>query len=125
ATSLSESALNLSNIATVAMTWRTYSPQEIGVREVSRNDNEAAQQTQTPTDQRRIRFDSTNSKNSYADTCHVASTKEEVVLNFGPNQSLDQGQPDIQLANRIILSLFAAKRLTMFFKQGTFNLPEE
>ncbi|MBX3304153.1 MAG: hypothetical protein KF693_18215 [Nitrospira sp.] len=93
--------------------------------EVSRNDNEAAQQTQTPTDQRRIRFDSLHSRNSCTNTCHVASTKEGVVLNFSPNQSLDQGQPDPQLANRIILSLLAAKRLTMFFKQGTFNLPEE
>jgi hypothetical protein len=95
------------------------------VSEVSRNDNEAAQQTQTPTDQRRIRFDSTNSKNSCANACHVANTKEEVVFNFGPNQSLNQGQPNIQFANRIILSLFAAKRLAMFFKQGTFNLPEK
>ena len=93
--------------------------------EVSGNDNEAAQQAQTPIDQRRIQFDSFNSKNSSANTCHVASTKEEVALNFGPNQSLDQGQPDTRFANRIILSLFSAKRLAMFFKHGTFTPPEE
>jgi hypothetical protein len=90
-----------------------------------RNDNEAAQQTQTPTDHRRIGFDRPNSRNSYTNPCHMTNTKEEVVLHFGPNQSWDQEQPDVQLANRIILSLCAAKRLAMFFKHGTFNLPEE
>src|SRR5687767_968404 len=72
-------------------------------------------QTQTPTEQRRIRFDGSGSKNTYANTCHVASTKEEIVLNFGVNQSWDQGQQDIQvqLTNRIILSPLAAKRLAI------------
>jgi hypothetical protein len=65
--------------------------------------------------QRRIRFDGTGVKNSYANTCHVATTKEEVILNFGLNQSWEQGQQEmqVQLTNRIILSPFAAKRLAV------------
>ncbi|MBX3301372.1 MAG: DUF3467 domain-containing protein [Nitrospira sp.] len=78
----------------------------------------ATQQNPASTDKRRIRFDGTGVKNSYANTCHVASTKEEIILNFGLNQSWDQGQQDIQvqLTNRIILSPFAAKRLAMLLR---------
>lgn len=83
--------------------------------------------TPAPTDQCLIQIDKTKVKNSYANACPVASTKEEIVPNCEVNQSCDQGQPDsqVQLANRLILSPFEAKRMAMFFKQGTFNLPEE
>lgn len=66
-------------------------------------------------EQRRIRFDGAGVKNSYANTCQVASTKEEIILNFGLNQSWEQGKPEmqVQLTNRIILSPYAAKRLAM------------
>ena len=93
--------------------------------EVSRSDNEATQQTPTLTEQCRVRFDSPNSKNSYVNACQAASMKEEVVLDFGPINPSGQDRPHIQLTNCIILSLFAAKRLAMFFKQGTLNLSED
>jgi len=97
------------------------------VSEVFRHDNNAAPQPPAPTDRRLIQLDKTKVKNSYANTCPVASTKEEIVPNCEVNQSCDPGQPDsqVRLANRLILSPFEAKRMAMFFKQGTVNLREE
>ena len=69
----------------------------------------------TASDQRRIVVDSAGAATNYSNSCHVASTKEEIVLNFGLNQAWDQGQADlrVQVTNRIILSPFAAKRLAL------------
>jgi hypothetical protein len=62
-----------------------------------------------------MRLDSSNVTSSYANTCYASSTKEEVVLNFGLNQSWERGQKEmqVQLTNRIILSPYAAKRLVL------------
>jgi len=62
-----------------------------------------------------MRIDSSSVTSSYANTCYASSTKEEVVLNFGLNQSWERGQKDmqVQLTNRIILSPYAAKRLVV------------
>jgi hypothetical protein len=45
----------------------------------------------------------------------MASTREEVVLLFGINQAWHAGQKEVtvQLTDRLILSPFAAKRLSM------------
>lgn len=51
--------------------------------------------TQTLIDERRVRFDSADGKNSYANICHVTSTKSEIVLNFGLDRSRGKGQQDI------------------------------
>jgi hypothetical protein len=71
----------------------------------------AAARTAPPT----MRLDSSNVTSSYANTCYASSTKEEVVLNFGLNQSWERGQKEmqVQLTNRIILSPYAAKRLVL------------
>jgi hypothetical protein len=62
----------------------------------------------------RVKWDTTNLKSSYANVCNVTSTREEVVLNFGINQDWDRGaaELEVQLTDRIIMSPFAAKRLT-------------
>ena len=67
-------------------------------------------QAQTP----QLRWDVSNLKSSYANVCNVSSTREEVVLNFGINQNWDRAMQDIeiQLTHRIIVSPFAAKRMT-------------
>jgi hypothetical protein len=67
----------------------------------------------------RIRWDTKSLKSSYANVCNVTSTREEVVLNFGINQSWERGQPEleVQLTDRIILSPFAAKRLSMMLSR--------
>ena len=62
----------------------------------------------------KVRWDTSELKSSYANVCNVSSTREEVVLNFGINQNWERNQQEleIQLSHRIILSPFAAKRLS-------------
>jgi hypothetical protein len=66
-----------------------------------------------PSGQPRVRFDTSNLKSSYCNVCNATSTREEVVINFGINQTWDMQQRDleVQLQHRIILSPHAAKRL--------------
>jgi Protein of unknown function (DUF3467) len=62
-----------------------------------------------------VRWDTTNLRSSYANFCNANSTREEVVLNFGVNKTWERGPQDaldIELNHRIVLSPFAAKRLT-------------
>ena len=63
----------------------------------------------------RIKWDDANMKSSYANVCNVTSTREEVVMLFGVNQAWNRGQKEvtIQLTDRIIVSPYAAKRLTL------------
>lgn len=62
---------------------------------------------------RKIRWDTKNMKNTYANVCNVTSTREEVVMLFGINQAWERGKEEleIELTDRIIMSPFAAKRL--------------
>jgi len=73
---------------------------------------EAAEMTVEGT---KIKWDDSNMKSAYANVCNVSSTREEVVLLFGVNQAWNRGQKEvvIQLTDRIIISPFAAKRLSM------------
>ena len=52
---------------------------------------------------------------SYANVCNVASTREEVVVLFGVNQAWKGSEDEVivQLTERVILSPFAAKRLSL------------
>jgi hypothetical protein len=70
--------------------------------------------TEQPT-QPQVKWDDTNMKSSYANVCNVMSTREEVVLLFGVNQTWQAAQKNftVQLTDRIILNPFAAKRLAM------------
>src|SRR5437016_1937711 len=74
-----------------------------------RRDEPEAPRPTAPT----VRWDDSHLKSSYANVCNVSSTREEVVLMFGINQSWERGQTEVavQLTDRIILSPFAAKRL--------------
>ena len=62
-----------------------------------------------------IKWGDSNMRSSYANVANVASTREEVVLLFGINQAWHGGQKEvtIQLTDRLILSPFAAKRLSI------------
>ena len=67
--------------------------------------------------QQMLRFRTENLKSSYCNMANVTSTREEVVMNFGINQSWDQpvGTPDalaVDIQHRVILSPFAEKRLS-------------
>lgn len=62
-----------------------------------------------------VKWDDSNMSTTYANVCHVTSTREEVSLLFGTNQTLYTGQKEVKVkvTDRIILSPFAAKRLYM------------
>jgi hypothetical protein len=62
-----------------------------------------------------VRWDDSNLKSSYANVCNVSSTREEVVLLFGLNQTWNNGQREvtIHLTDRVILNPHAAKRLNV------------
>ena len=70
--------------------------------------------TQTP----KINWDDSQMTSSYANVCNVTSTREEVVMLFGVNQAWNRGQKEvtIQLTDRIIISPYAAKRLSMLLQ---------
>jgi len=63
----------------------------------------------------KVRWDDSGMKTSYANVCNVASTREEVTLLFGTNQTWHSGMEEVsvRLSDRVILSPFAAKRLSM------------
>jgi hypothetical protein len=66
----------------------------------------------------RIKWDDSAMKSSYANVCNVTSTREEVVLLFGMNQAWNRGQKEvtIHLTDRIVVSPYAAKRLSMLLQ---------
>src|SRR5690349_23181444 len=76
---------------------------------------DAADNGATAVEGTKIRWDDSHMKSAYANVCNVSSTREEVVLLFGVNQAWNRGQKEvtIQLTDRIIVSPYAAKRLTM------------
>lgn len=79
------------------------------------NDTSVSQGARTP-----IKWDTTKLTSSYANFCNANSTREEVVLNFGVNKTWERGPVealDIELNHRIVLSPFAAKRLTELLQQ--------
>lgn len=65
------------------------------------------------TGEQRVRVDDSRVKSSYSNVCNATSTRDEVVLNFGLNESWDRGHQElhIQLHHRVIMSPHAAKRL--------------
>jgi hypothetical protein len=62
-----------------------------------------------------IRWDDSKMRSVYANVCNVSSTREEMTLLFGTNQAWRSGQKEvgIELTDRIIVSPFAAKRLSL------------
>ena len=62
----------------------------------------------------KVRWETSSLKSSYANVCTASSTREEFVLNFGINHGWERSQREIeiQLTDRIILSPFAAKRMS-------------
>ena len=66
-----------------------------------------------------IGWDDSDMKTSYANVVNISSTREEVTLLFGTNQTwrTDQSQLTVKLSDRIIISPFAAKRLALVLSQ--------
>ena len=74
----------------------------------------AGSQTQTA-GQTKIVWDDSNMRSVYANVSNVAGGREEIVLLFGMNQAWHAGQKEVnvQLTDRVVLSPFAAKRLSL------------
>lgn len=69
-----------------------------------------AKKVATPT----VKWDDSNMRTAYANVVNAASTREEVTLFFGTNQTwnaADAKELVVQLSDRIVMSPFAAKRL--------------
>ena len=65
--------------------------------------------------QAKIVWDDSNMRSVYSNATNVAGGREEIILLFGMNQAWHAGQKEIkiQLSDRVILSPFAAKRLSL------------
>ena len=71
-----------------------------------------AEEAPTEAGGRKVEWDDKELTTSYANVCNVASTREEVTLLFGTNETgVGQEAMSVRLTERIILSPFAAKRL--------------
>ena len=68
--------------------------------------------------QLKISWDDSNMRSIYANVCNVAGTREEIVLLFGMNQAWHAGQKEVkvQLTDRIVVSPYAAKRLSILLQ---------
>jgi hypothetical protein len=102
-------------------------------KERSQEESGAVAESAQPGAQVKIRWDDTNMRSVYANVCNVAGTREEIVILFGMNQAWNAAQREIavQLADRIVLSPFVAKRLCLLLdnvirdyesKWGTLDL---
>ncbi len=63
-----------------------------------------------------IRWDDSKMQTTYANVVNAASTREEVSVVFGTNQTWnvrDQKEFTIELTHRIVLNPYAAKRLSV------------
>ena len=63
----------------------------------------------------KVKWDTANMRSTYANVCNATTTREEVVLLFGLNQAWSGTEEEVtvQIAERVILSPYAAKRLSL------------
>ncbi len=66
-----------------------------------------------------IHWNDANMRSTYANVCNVSSTREEVTLLFGTNQTWTTSQKEltVELSDRIILNPHAAKRLSVLLNK--------
>jgi len=81
--------------------------------EASQKKEEAKKETQRTLPN--VKWDDSKLVSSYANVCNVSSTREEVTLLFGTNQTWNTGQNEltVDLNNRIVMNPYAAKRLSL------------
>lgn len=63
----------------------------------------------------KVHWDDSRMRSSYANVCNVSSTREEITLLLGINQTWNATQKEvtIELTDRVILNPYAAKRLSV------------
>ena len=88
-------------------------PQDIQARVIQASESAKAEigRPAVPT----VNWDDSNMKTSYANVVNAASTREEVTLFFGTNQTWnltpDKQEFNVRLSDRVVLNPYAAKRL--------------
>jgi hypothetical protein len=82
---------------------------------MAENKDVSGQKNAQAAGQPKIVWDDTNMRSVYCNVSNVAGGREEIVLLFGMNQAWHSGQKEIKVAlsDRIVLSPFAAKRLSI------------
>ncbi len=68
----------------------------------------------------KVNWDASSMQTSYANVVNANSTREEVSVFFGTNQSWNSNESKeltVELANRIVLNPYAAKRLTILLSR--------
>lgn len=80
---------------------------------MAENTKNATPQAQEQVTAPKVKWNTENLKSSYVNFANANSTREEVVMNFGLNNTWDRVSPEleIELAHRVVMSPFAAKRL--------------
>lgn len=75
----------------------------------------ANETTKKPDDQPSIIWDDSAMRSVYANVTNVTGGREEIILLFGMNQAWQPSQTEVkvQLTERLVLSPFAAKRLSI------------
>jgi hypothetical protein len=70
-------------------------------------------------DQPNIVWDDSNMRSVYANVANVSGGREEIILLFGMNQAWQTGQPEVKvkLSDRMVLSPYAAKRLSFLLSK--------
>jgi len=70
-------------------------------------------------DQPNIVWDDTNMRSVYANVANVSGGREEIILLFGMNQAWQTGQAEVKvkLSDRMVLSPYAAKRLSFLLNK--------
>lgn len=70
---------------------------------------------ENPKSQPKVNWDDSAMDTTYANVVNAASTREEVILLFGTNQSWKgvEDEVNVSLSNRVILNPYAAKRLAI------------
>lgn len=68
----------------------------------------------------RVKWDDSQMSSNFANVVNVLATREDMTLLFGTNQTWNVSTSDelvVQLTNRIVLSPFAAKRLSLLLER--------
>lgn len=66
-----------------------------------------------------VNWDDTHMRTSYANVVNASSTREEVAIFFGTNMTWslnDKREFNVKLSDRVVLSPFAAKRLSILLQ---------
>jgi len=66
----------------------------------------------------KVKWDTSKMTTTYANVCNVSSTREEVSLLFGTNQTWARGGDEVvvELSDRLILNPYAAKRMSLLLQ---------